>query len=114
MICENSNFCSYNMNNLDSRSERVLAMKSKYCMGESQQCALSYVICRISQGYILPDDHSLDKVGGLLMEMTPTDHTRARSLIKSMSLHGSMELPPLLPRVGREAQYAVQCGQPVT
>ena len=93
MLCANSDFCSFFKNRANSRSKKALALKARYCRGEHSYCSLYYVMYWLSNGYILPDDFCMDEVGGHLMDMTPIDHSRARSLIDMMYMPESPDLP---------------------
>jgi hypothetical protein len=59
-------------------------MLNAYCKSDKEHCARYLVKRKVFEGYTLPGDLNLDKVGRQLEKMAPTEHARARRLIDSM------------------------------
>jgi len=82
--CENSGTCTFFDSGTMAVSAEMAALRDCYCRDDKEHCARYLVKKRISQGYFLPEDQSLDQVGRYLMDMRPTDHQMARQLIGMM------------------------------
>lgn len=82
--CENKDICCYFSNVLmDSLSERE-QLESKYCNANKHKCARYVIKKRVMQGYMLPDDHDLDRVGKLLSDLRPEDMGIANRIVNLM------------------------------
>jgi len=82
--CENLGICSFYDRSAGAISAEVLALVNSYCKSDKEHCAMYQVKKKVFEGYSLPDDLNLDKVGRYLTNMAPTDHARARNIIDRM------------------------------
>lgn len=84
--CENTGICSFYQDTARSKpmTRALMSMRDKYCKGDKQKCARYLLKKKIFQGYTLPDDHNLDEVGKILMDLRPDDHEHVRRIISLM------------------------------
>lgn len=82
--CENRGICSFYDRSSGALSAETLAMLNAYCKSDKEHCARYLVKRKLFDGYTLPGDLNLDKVGRKLEKMIPTEHAMARKLIGRM------------------------------
>lgn len=76
--------CSFYEMRSGMLSAEKVAMLNAYCKSDKEHCARYLVKRKVIEGYFLPGDQKLDKVGKYLENMYPTDHSRARNIIGRM------------------------------
>jgi hypothetical protein len=82
--CENRGICSFYDRSSGVLSAETVAMLNAYCKSDKEHCARYLVKRKVFEGFTLPGDLNLDKVGRHLEKMAPTEHARARKIIDRM------------------------------
>jgi len=82
--CEDKAICCFIQREFEFQSVMAHGISSRYCDMDKEKCARYLVKSMIMRGYTLPDDHELDRIGGLLTDLHPSDTESAMELIGLM------------------------------
>ena len=82
--CENKDICCYFHNTIAEQPALKDKIEGKYCAQNKDKCARYQIKSKVMKGYVLPDDHALDRVGKLLTDLRPGDMGIANRIIATM------------------------------
>jgi len=84
MRCENKDICCFVRKELAMVPLMSSGARRRFCKREKEGCARYMVRRMIMDGYTLPDEPAVDRIGGLLVDLHPGDTDSARELMGIM------------------------------